>query len=280
LLVIHLLTWFRVIPGGTHTDGLTSNALVILQDGVYLELLIFNTDNPPTSHPWGSRPPGWIDAADLGTAEDLFQVINGRYGGPLYKPAEAGGRLTKTPEGDERELKWRITRMDGKVPCGELPFFCEDLTPREWRVCLALFFTTNWANLDKQVPRSPPSNSIHPNGVLGVAALTYITPSPNFQDLNRQLTAVFGSMPIMKAVDSGEVATWTVHAPSPVQVETKEGKKVLSAEFRLRAADTSQVDEMKRGTGLWEVAFWVSKGSGGDGTAKSKWGKIRYISTS
>jgi len=188
-------------------------------------------------------------------------VINDRYGHeePLYKPAKAGGRLTKTPEGKERELKWRLTQMDGRYTKGELPFFCEDLTPREWRV-----------------PVSPPSNSIHSNGVLGVAALTYITPSSSFEAFSEQLTATFGSSPITKTIDSAQVATWTLHAPSPVQAEIKEGQKQLSAEFRLRIADSSNEGETKRGTGLWEVAFWVSEVHE-DGEAKSKWGKIGYI---
>jgi len=251
---------FTVIPGGTHTDGLTSNALIILQDGVYLELLIFHTDDPPSSHPWASRKPGWIDAADLGTDEGIYQVINDRYRETLYKPAKAGGRLAKTPKGEERELKWRLTQMDGKFAKGELPFFCEDLTPREWRV-----------------PVSPPSNSVHSNGVLGIAALTYITPSSNFQAFSNQLTAVFGSTPTTKIVDSVEVTTWTLHAPSLIQAGTKDGKK-LPAEFRLRVANASKEEEITRGSGLWEVAFWNSEGPGGDGrVAKSKWGKIRYI---
>jgi hypothetical protein len=130
---------FRVIPGGTHTDGLTSNALIILRDGVYLELLIFRTPNPPSSHPWASRPPGWIDKADLGTDESLFKVINDRYGSKLYNPAKAGGRLTKGPNGEKRELKWRLTAMIPENSKGELPFFCEDITPRSWRVRLWTF---------------------------------------------------------------------------------------------------------------------------------------------
>jgi hypothetical protein len=98
-----------------------------------LELIVFNRHPPPSEH-WASRTPGWIDAADLGTDQRLFQIINNRYKEPLYKPAKDGGRLTNSPEGVMRELKWRVTMPDNNYAAGELPFFCEDLTPREWRV--------------------------------------------------------------------------------------------------------------------------------------------------
>jgi len=245
---------FTVIPGGTHTDGLTSNALIILGDGVYLELLIFNTSSPPASHPWASRQPGWIDAADLGTDEMIYQLINDRYRTTLYKPAKAGGRLTKTPDGKERELKWKITKSDSTHAKGELPFFCEDITPREWRV-----------------PTSPPSNAKHSNGVLGIAYLSYIAPESNLEAFSSQLKAVYGSEPVKKVAGDGEVQAWTLKVPHPIQTLVQKG---LSAEVHLRAAKDEE-KETGRGTGLWEVAFWVS---GESGTAKTKWGKIKYIS--
>jgi len=234
------------------------DTLIILQDGVYLELLIFNTPNPPSSHPWASRHPGWIDAADLGTAENLYQIINDRYKEALYKPAKPGGRLTKTPDGEERTLKWRLTTANRDIARGELPFFCEDITPREWRV-----------------PTSPPSNAVHKNGVLGVAALTYITPSNNFKAFRSQLTALFGSEPTTKTeLESEVLLVWDVEAPVPILFGSVKHK--LTSEFQLREARKSDEDEAKRGTGLWEVAFWVT---GEGGVAKSKWGKIRYLSS-
>jgi len=253
---------FTVIPGGTHTGGETSNVLVILKDGVYLELLIFNSPNRSPSHHWGTRRPGWIDAADLGTDEHLAEVINGRYAGGsgegLYKAQQPGGRLTKTPEGEERELKWRITIADERAAKGELPFFCEDLTPREWRV-----------------PTSPASNMVHPNGALGIATLTYVTPSSNLKAFSEQLTAVFGSQPFTKMAYGYEVLSWSLHAPHPIVV----GDKTLPAEFHLRAADSSDEGEEARGTGLYEVALWVSGGTKSDGeVAKNKYGKIRFVS--
>ena len=119
-----------------HADGLTYNALVVLPDGVYLELIAFvHADPPPpASHRWGSAAPGWIDFAHLGLTPDVSRVINERAAadksGVAYEAEVDGGR--ETPQG--RTLKWRITAPEPTHGIGRLPFFCGDVTPREWRV--------------------------------------------------------------------------------------------------------------------------------------------------
>ena len=40
----HLQDHFVIAPGGTHADGLTSNKLILLPDGVYLESIAFAKD--------------------------------------------------------------------------------------------------------------------------------------------------------------------------------------------------------------------------------------------
>ena len=40
---------FQVVRGGTHADGLTSNALIVFSDGVYVELIQFEPSPPPNS---------------------------------------------------------------------------------------------------------------------------------------------------------------------------------------------------------------------------------------
>ena len=135
-----------VIPGGTHAGGLTYNALIVLPDGVYLELIAFVHADPPPSrshHRWGATSPGWIDFAHLGlTAADdddeddgtTSGVINGRAAkegsGVAYLAEVNGGR--ETPQG--RTIRWRVTAPEAKHGIGRLPFFCGDVTPREWRV--------------------------------------------------------------------------------------------------------------------------------------------------
>lgn len=153
-----------VIPGGTHADGLTANALVVrafildmcsdynhclqvLSDGVYLELISFThppTYYPPNSperqrreaHAWASKSPGWIDYAFLGNGSQstrISDIINARAkadgSGTVYLPEQSGGRTR--PDGVV--LKWLISAPKSH-PRGALPFFCGDVTPRSLRV--------------------------------------------------------------------------------------------------------------------------------------------------
>lgn len=145
----HLL--HRVLPGGQHADKLTSNALVVLIDGIYIEIIAF--DHPVSyytsqsekdkreNHWWANKTPGWIDWSNLGTDVQLGKSINdratlskaeGEEHRVVYQEPKEGGRLV--PDG--RELKWRVTFPDLKHGRGTLPFFCEDITPRAWRVSL------------------------------------------------------------------------------------------------------------------------------------------------
>lgn len=137
---------YSVIPGGTHADGVTYNALVVLADGVYLELIAFvHPGTPDSSHRWGSaRPGGWIDFAYLGLCSDVDRVINERAArdgsGVVYAKGVDGGRETPGGEGgkDKKTLLWRVTCPERKHGVGRLPFFCADVTPREWRVSAGL----------------------------------------------------------------------------------------------------------------------------------------------
>lgn len=124
-----------MIPGGTHADGLTSNALIVLKDGAYIELITFNAASPPHSHRWGREKAGWIDWAHLGLSDHLADILNERArtdgSDVAYSPTVPGGR--ERPDG--RVLRWRITAPEGsKHKPGSVPFFCGDVTPREWRV--------------------------------------------------------------------------------------------------------------------------------------------------
>lgn len=123
-----------MIPGGTHAGGLSYNALVSLADGVYLELFAFVNSADP-AHRWGtSKPDGWIDYANLGFGRDVSEIINGRAekdgSGVRYNEGVDGGR--ETPQG--KRLEWRLTQPKKEHSVGRVPFFCGDITPREWRV--------------------------------------------------------------------------------------------------------------------------------------------------
>ena len=90
------------------------------------------------SHPWASKQPGWIDYAFLGSGDssaDISKIINERSAtegsGVSYQPTVSGGRLN--PDG--RKLEWVLNIAEiAKHGKGVLPFFCGDVSPREWRV--------------------------------------------------------------------------------------------------------------------------------------------------
>ncbi|KAI0081413.1 hypothetical protein K474DRAFT_1656547 [Panus rudis PR-1116 ss-1] len=149
---------YTVIPGGTHADGLTENALVALKDGIYIELISFVHSiehYPPGSpsriarenHTWAKKlPNGYIDYAFLGNngwpsiAESINRRAEERKEGSAgrevrYEKESKGGRTRL----DGVKLEWVISARkafgEGKEDViGRLPFFCGDVTPRELRV--------------------------------------------------------------------------------------------------------------------------------------------------
>lgn len=123
---------------------------------MYLELIAFThpVEHYPEgseersrreNNPWASKLPGWIDYAFLGTSPTISKVINSRAreegNGVRYLTEVPGGR--ETPTG--RVLEWLITSPDptsiieGAAKHGALPFFCGDITPREWRVRIVIY---------------------------------------------------------------------------------------------------------------------------------------------
>ena len=126
----------RVIPGGTHAGGATANALVVFADGTYLELIHFvRAPAPDDPNPWARKHPGWIDYAFLGTGGEpsIADAINeraGREGSGVHYEESKGGRRRE----DGKVLEWVISSSTEEGSRGTLPFFCGDVTPREWRV--------------------------------------------------------------------------------------------------------------------------------------------------
>ena len=114
---------------------------MVFEDGTYLELIHFTS--PPSDddpNPWAHKQPGWIDFAFLGNGgkPSIAETINTRAdadgSGVRYAAEVRGGRTRE----DGRVLKWLISAPpEGRR--GTLPFFCGDLTPRDWRVRLPRF---------------------------------------------------------------------------------------------------------------------------------------------
>src|SRR5581483_682481 len=138
---------FTVAPGGTHADGATHTALVVLADGTYLELIAFR--RPAPEHHWWrlvAAGEGLIDFALLPSAI-ADDVAAARARGLALEGPVPGGRLR--PDGVR--VAWQTARS--ATP--DLPFLCGDVTPRDLRV---------------------PGGSlrVHPNGVAGVAGLAIL----------------------------------------------------------------------------------------------------------
>ncbi|KZT24058.1 hypothetical protein NEOLEDRAFT_1068215 [Neolentinus lepideus HHB14362 ss-1] len=245
---------FTVVPGGTHADGLTSNALVVFQDGVYIELISFVhpiSYYPPDSparlaqerHAWGHKTPGWIDYAFLGTSEKLSEVINDRAqhekSGVEYLPEQTGGR--ERPDG--KVLKWRITAPERLR--GTWPFFCGDITPREWRV-----------------PLKPVSNAVHPSGALGIAHVRLLAYDTAIADLARHFTSIIGASPIQDKPLAWRLAT-------PITLQSDPAAEIrVSAPILLLSVPQDEEEQShlkERGSGLYELALWVEDGNGKKG---------------
>ncbi|THU97408.1 hypothetical protein K435DRAFT_721901, partial [Dendrothele bispora CBS 962.96] len=223
---------FRVLPGGQHADGLTENALVVLADGVYIELISFI--HPPDfyppgsperqkrdSHWWANKDPGWIDfcfldnlniseASDAETPSNDLRVkdiINDRTLKDVstsdapeettnkklsYVSEVHGGRVR--PDGVE--MKWMVTfpMLDKR---GVLPFFCKDLTPRE-----------------RRVPTNPPSNIVHPSTAVGISFIRVAYPikGGQLEDISRRISHAIGNSP--EIADSPNLKhEWELDAP-------------------------------------------------------------------
>jgi hypothetical protein len=128
---------FRVTPGGVHAGGLTRNALILLQDGTYVELLGFTvplraletvrlvTPLDRRLAPRGRAGEGLRDLA-LG-ARDLEIVCDALRASGLDVAGPLPGSRTR-PDGTE--LRWRLAFPEDP----RLPFLIEDITPRHLRV--------------------------------------------------------------------------------------------------------------------------------------------------
>ncbi|KAF9228834.1 hypothetical protein BS17DRAFT_724699, partial [Gyrodon lividus] len=255
---------FHVTPGGTHAGGLTENALVILGDGAYLELISFThpaSHYPPGSpdrqkrdaNPWAWKKPGWIDYAFLGSSSmSISSIINGRAkqddSGVRYAPEVDGGRVRD----DGKVLQWVISAPEKNHVRGTVPFFCGDVTPRSWRV-----------------PIEPPSNAEHPSGVQGVAHIHLLAEAESLARVSAQLTSVVGESPQMNAM--GTEYIWLLKTPSGA-LGAQRPSLILNAPRN----DDEEGYLTARGPGIFEVAFSVGKG-GTERESRTPYGRIVWL---
>jgi hypothetical protein len=157
---------FSVTPGGRHEGGLTHNALIVLENGSYLELFA-------PIRPWimtllaalkrlgllnrftstrSSIVRRFLEHVASGEGLADIALLTNHLDRQLAAAREQGLRVDEPLTGgrtrpDGQQLKWRFG-----VPLSTcLPFLIEDLTPRSLRV--------------------PESGTQHVNGVCGIAAI-------------------------------------------------------------------------------------------------------------
>ena len=158
---------FRLSPGGFHADGASSNTLILLADGCYIELISFVKPEVAPSHWWGpdSNFVGWKDwcLTNDSTPEENNERVKETHGEPIR-----GGRK----RADGLDVKWAVTfpkgEKGGQHDRGRLPFFCHDVTARHVRV-----------PIDEETTK-------HPSGVLGVRQLTVIVKDQALLDQTRR----------------------------------------------------------------------------------------------
>ena len=148
---------FNIITGGRHTNGISENKLIVLQDGVYIEMIAFikgTSRDDRMKHRWGRCEEGMvIDWAFTLNEPDQFGRIQERVkvsqGDISYHDPVQGGRVK--PDGTE--IRWSVADPSNEV-VGKVPFWCFDITPRELRV-----------------PTSNSKTTTHPSGARGVASI-------------------------------------------------------------------------------------------------------------
>lgn len=169
---------FTLTPGGVHADNLTSNILILLADGCYIELICFiSPEKPVPTHWWasGTKRFGWIDwcLTNNTSPKDSWEAIGG-VGGSHSEPVEGGRKRA-----DGVDVKWAVTfprgENGGQSSRGRVPFFCHDITERQVRVPLSQ------------------EKTIHASGILGVKELTVIVRNKQLLGETREIyTRIFG----------------------------------------------------------------------------------------
>ncbi|WVF68291.1 hypothetical protein IAT40_003056 [Kwoniella sp. CBS 6097] len=194
---------FTIIPGGKHAGGVTENSLILLQDGVYIELISFSegtSEEGRAKHFWGKKPYGIIDYAftisvpsgsDIEAEFDKLRAVWKGAGvdeGLIPSRLAHGGRTR--PDGTK--IEWRIAFPQSEKSRGTANFWCIDVTSRELRVPLSKETTS------------------HPSEAKGVASLSFRTTGDD-DDALSALGKLFGSY--LKTVSSDDDNHFTVATP-------------------------------------------------------------------
>jgi hypothetical protein len=189
----------QVSTGGDHADGLTSNHIIILRDGVYLEVIAFKDGIDPErrkSHQWGQMEENTIIdwAYTQVTARDFAQVqerVGAARSGYLYENLVDGGRVQPDGTRVEWSTSAAYTVDGGPVPRGTLPFWCIDKTDRQNRV-----------------PSTDSPKAKHPSDAQGISSVLVRIPT------GQSLRGVSTAYDAIHRGDSPSPQTWIYETPN------------------------------------------------------------------
>jgi len=211
---------FTVLPGGEHPRG-SRNALVVLADGAYLEIIAFS--RPVPEFRWwrvlDDAGSGLVDYALLPADGLEVDTARARAAGIEIEGPIDGARL----QPDGTRIAWRSARP----PEPDIPFLCEDVTPRALRV---------------------PEGKVrsHANGVTGVAGITVAV---------RNLAASVARYRALTGLEP--VACGTVPGLGFGLAQFRLGRQMLSlTEARSEACEGLTRHLGRRGQGAYAVSFF------------------------
>jgi hypothetical protein len=178
---------FTVVPGGTHGDGNTHNALIGFEDAAYIELIAPTEQGRNAEHRWFGRlrdGGGFVDVCLLG--EDLETEIAAIRDRGIDYP-DPFDMARETPDGTR--IAWKLSTPPGAVGEKGWPFIIEDTTPRNLRV----------PHEREQV--------LHLNGATGVAGVTVLV--DDLDRASKEYEAILGTpgQPLHSPLDDSVLGT-------------------------------------------------------------------------
>lgn len=142
---------FTVVRGGRHASGTTHNALIVLEDGTYIELIALTGDAPQNDaadYSFLLRDGEGFVGYCLQTQDLLAEAAEMQARGVAHNPVSTGGRQRT----DGVALRWRTVTLPNTMS----PFFIEDVSARALRVPTDSAYTQ------------------HANGVTGISSITVL----------------------------------------------------------------------------------------------------------
>ncbi len=210
---------FTVLPGGEHPRG-SRNALIIFEDGSYLEIITFG--RPVPDFRW------WQVLSHCGSGLVDYALLPEVFDDALWSARARGLSIDGPIDGarlrlDGVQLVWKTAR----APEPDVPFLCGDVTARELRVPMG-------------------EACKHRNGVVGVAGVTAAV-----HDLGSSAAryrALLGQAPISSGGAPGLGVRMT---------QFKLGEQMLSlVEPQPGSGDELAQHLNHRGQGIFAVSFY------------------------